>query len=84
MTTLTCVHCGQDGHRASQCPRLRTTKAEAHAVLDRARAGHDVSAEEIDAALRATGDLAPWPLEQRRQTWIHDPVTGLVGAVVLG
>lgn len=32
-------------------------KAEAHQILDRARAGHPVTAEEIDRALRITGDL---------------------------
>lgn len=33
------------------------TRVEAHRLLDRARDGRPVSSLEIDAALRATGDL---------------------------
>lgn len=31
-------------------------RADAHVLLDRAKAGHDISAEEIAEALRLTGD----------------------------
>lgn len=41
------------------------TKAEAHALLDAARAGALVSRPQIDAALRVTGDLLPLQLHPR-------------------
>ena len=44
------------------------TKAEAHRLLDAARAGAVVSELEIITALRATGDLAPLRLCSRRDT----------------
>lgn len=34
-------------------------RAFAHQLLDRARAGHDISAADIRWALRITGDLEP-------------------------
>lgn len=42
---------------AQHAPEVRL-RAVAHQILDRARAGHEVSAADIRWALRVTGDLA--------------------------
>jgi hypothetical protein len=47
-------------------------KTEAHALLDAARSGADISRSDITEALRATGDLLVWrpkPAESMPEGW---------------
>jgi len=60
MTTTTCTYCGQAGHRASSCPTR--ARADAHALLDRARAGAPIPLEAITDALYVTGDIDDRPV----------------------
>lgn len=58
MTPFLCPLCFRVDHTdARRCPITVPTRAAAHELLDRARAGEDVPPGEIRAALRVTGDL---------------------------
>lgn len=58
MTPPICPLCFRVDHTdARRCPTTVPTRAAAHELLDRARAGEDVAPDAIRAALRVTGDL---------------------------
>jgi hypothetical protein len=52
------------------------TRIEAHALLDAARSGADITRSDITEALRVTGDLLVWrpkPAESMPEGWDPEP-----------
>lgn len=62
-------------------PRANVPRTQAHALLDRAKAGEPISAAEITRALQDTGDLCPWYRAPTKEdpddeTWSAAPTHG--------